>query len=232
MSVSDSEHPSATKPEATVGKNLALQREEFEKAGEYLKIENFDDNPFVQFSHWYQDAEQRCTGYPNPVTLSTVDENGYPDSRTVLLKGFDQQGFVFYSNYQSKKAQQMAGNPHVCLQFFWEALERQVIIRGRVNKISEQESDDYFATRPRGSQIGAWASKQSETVSSRDILQTQLQSIEQKFHNQPVTRPDFWGGYRVEPQTIEFWQGQPSRLHDRFFYQKTATGWTIVRLSP
>jgi len=169
---------------------------------------------------------------PNAMTLATVDEFGMPYQRTVLLKYFDGGGFVFFTNYASRKAKQMELNPKVSLLFPWITLERQVIIQGSIEKISTAESLKYFASRPRESQIGAWVSNQSEVVTSRKFLLQKLAEIREKFAHGEVPLPSFWGGYRVVPQMMEFWQGGPARLHDRFLYRHQATSWEIERLSP
>jgi pyridoxamine 5'-phosphate oxidase len=166
------------------------------------------------------------------MTLATVDETGMPYQRTVLLKYFDGDGFVFFTNYQSRKAKQMERNPKVSVLFPWITLERQVIIQGSVEKISTAESLKYFTSRPRESQIGAWVSNQSEVITSRKFLMQKLAEIKEKFTHGEIPLPSFWGGYRVRPQMIEFWQGGPARLHDRFLYQREEGGWKIDRLSP
>lgn len=192
-------------------------------------------NPINQFSRWYADAEQHCYGYPNPMILSTADAAGQPHSRVVLLKSFDSQGFVFYTNYQSNKAEQIAQNSQVSLLFFWEALERQIIIKGIAKQISSSAADQYFASRPRGSQIGAHASNQSQTIPSREILEQQFQELDKQYNDSDIPRPENWGGYLVSPTSMEFWQGQPDRLHDRLVYSRQdgkADNWKIERLSP
>jgi pyridoxamine 5'-phosphate oxidase len=166
------------------------------------------------------------------MTLATVDERGQPFQRTVLLKSFDHEGFIFFTNYGSRKAAQIAANPQVCLLFPWLILERQVIIQGRAEKISTAESLKYFLSRPRESQIGAWVSNQSEVISSRKLLLQKLTEIRDKFAQGEVPLPSFWGGYRVIPETIEFWQGGSARLHDRFLYTRSGRDWKIDRLSP
>jgi len=188
-------------------------------------------DPFAQFDLWYQQAEKACRYFPNTMTLATVAD-GEPFQRVVLLKGFDKRGFVFYTNQSSRKAQQIAASPTVALTLFWEELERQVNIRGYIEKITDVEANEYFATRPRGSQLGAWASEQSQPVDSREALTRALEKYTAKFDGKEVPRPDDWGGYRVIPQNIEFWQGQPDRLHDRFAYSRSESGWDIQRLSP
>ena len=212
--------------------DLADFRKEYSDRG--LKREQMDADPFAQFSQWFDQATAMKVHEPNAMTLATVDENNTPQQRTVLLKSCDSDGFVFFSNYESRKARHIAGNPRVSLLFPWITLERQVIIRGNVAKISEAESWKYFASRPRESQLGAWVSSQSEVIPSREFLTNKLAEIEAKFSDGEISLPPFWGGYRVRPETIEFWQGGPARLHDRFFYQRQESGggWKIDRLSP
>ena len=223
----------------SLNKDLSDQRREY---GRYaLRREALAPDPIDQFAIWYQDAEQLLDGYPNPVTLSTVDESGAPYSRVVLLKSFSADGFVFYTNYQSKKAQHISHNKSVALLFFWEQLERQIHIQGIAEQHSSKEADSYFASRPRKSQLSAWASSQSEPISSRQTLEEAYQKFEKKFENQDVPRPPNWGGYLIRPKAFEFWQGQESRLHDRFTYNNfsytkkqssSEIEWHIERLSP
>lgn len=196
-----------------------------------LQESDLHASPFRQFDTWYQQAEEACRYFPNTMTLATV-ANGEPFQRVVLLKGYDERGFVFYTNQSSRKAQQIAASPTVALTLFWEELERQVNIRGHIEKTTDAEADEYFATRPRGSQLGAWASEQSQPVDSREALTQALEKYTAEFNGKEVPRPKDWGGYRVIPQSIEFWQGQPDRLHDRFIYNRTESDWEIQRLSP
>ena len=212
--------------------DLADFRKEYSDRG--LKREQMDADPFTQFSQWFDQATAMKVHEPNAMTLATVDENNTPHQRTVLLKSCDAAGFVFFSNYGSRKARHMTQNPQVSLLFPWITLERQVIVHGNVEKISEAESRKYFNSRPRESQIGAWVSNQSEVIASREVLIRRLAEIEEKFADGEIPLPPFWGGYRVGPETIEFWQGGPARLHDRFFYQRECNndGWKIDRLSP
>ena len=196
-----------------------------------LSRSNLDDDPVKQFSLWFTEAIDSGIVEPSAMSLATRDESEI-GIRTVLLKYFDDKGFVFYTNYKSKKSRQIETRPEAALLFSWLTLERQIKIVGSVEKVSSLESIKYFASRPKDSQIGAWASKQSTTISSRDILQSQFESMKQKFSSGEVPLPDFWGGYRVIPRTIEFWQGRESRLHDRFVYQRNKDSWTISRLSP
>jgi len=209
--------------------DLTKLRIELRKRG--LSRSNLDDDPVKQFSLWFTEAIDSGIVEPSAMSLATTDESEI-GIRTVLLKYFDDKGFVFYTNYKSKKSRQIETRPEAALLFSWLTLERQIKIVGSVEKVSSLESIKYFASRPKDSQIGAWASKQSTTISSRDILQSQFESMKQKFSSGEVPLPDFWGGYRVIPRTIEFWQGRESRLHDRFIYQRKKDGWTISRLSP
>ena len=189
-----------------------------------LDREDLDDNPVVQFEDWFRYACETVPLDPNAVTLSTVDSKNRPSSRTVLLKWFDDDGFVFFTNYDSRKAVHIETNPNVSLLFFWSEAARQVKIRGTAEKISSKESLSYFLSRPRGSQIGAWVSSQSSVISSRSLLENKFQEIKQKFKNKEVPLPSFWGGYRVIPNEIEFWQGRRNRLHDRFEYTRQDDG--------
>jgi pyridoxamine 5'-phosphate oxidase len=198
-----------------------------------LSRNELDPNPFRQFQQWFEDAIATGIPEPNGMSLATVDETGQPWLRTVLLKLYDEQGFVFFTNYHSNKARQIAGNPKVALLFPWVALARQVKIHGSASKVPTAESLKYFATRPRGSQIGAWASPQSEVITSRSLLEAKVDEIKRKFAHGEIPLPDFWGGYRVVPDRIELWQGRESRLHDRFAYDREPEGnWRIERLAP
>jgi pyridoxamine 5'-phosphate oxidase len=197
-----------------------------------LDLADLNPDPFAQFELWFQQAREAELLEPNALVLSTVSPEGVPHQRTVLLKYFDHDGLVFFTNYGSRKAQHMATNPHVALLFPWYALERQLAIVGTASKISAAESLRYFSSRPRGSQLGAWVSQQSTVISSRQLLEMQFEHMKQKFFNQEVPLPDFWGGYRVQPTSFEFWQGRPSRLHDRFLYSWHGDDWAIARLSP
>lgn len=191
-------------------------------------------DPLSQFRKWFDEALSCGLPEPNAMHLSTVGKNLRPSSRIVLLKELDPTGFVFYTNYNSRKGEELANHPYASLTFFWVDLERQVRVEGKVEKVGDQESDAYFAIRPRGSQLGAWVSDQSEKITSREELVKKQVEFEQKFDGREVPRPPYWGGYRIIPDRIEFWQGRPSRLHDRILYEKDATSaqWTISRLSP
>lgn len=197
-----------------------------------LDINDIKNNPFEQFSEWFQEAVEAKVLEVNAMTLSTLGKDGFPNGRIVLLKDVD-YGFVFFTNYSSEKGIELSINPKASLTFFWPELERQVRITGNVEKVSEQLSDEYFFSRPLGSQIGAWASPQSQRISSREVLNEKLAEVEGRFQHEKITRPPHWGGYRVLPQKLEFWQGRSSRLHDRIAYQKSESGsWTIIRLAP
>lgn len=202
--------------------------------GFVLDREDLHSDPIAQFEDWFVHACETVPMDPNAVALSTVDADLRPSSRTVLLKSFDQDGFVFFTNYHSDKAADMAANPNVSLLFFWSDAARQIKIRGTATKIPMKESLAYFLSRPRGSQVGAWVSAQSSVISSRSLLESKFQEIKTKFRNKEVPLPSFWGGYRVAPQEIEFWQGRRNRLHDRFRYTLQGGGsvWVIERLAP
>ncbi len=210
--------------------NLADFRKEYSDRG--LSREEMNADPVAQFSQWFTQATEMEVHEPNAMTLATVDETGMPYQRTVLLKYYDAAGFVFFTNYQSRKARQMELNPRVSLLFPWITLERQVIIQGTVEKVSTAESLRYFTSRPRESQLGAWVSNQSEVITSRKFLMQKLAEIKEKFTHGEIPLPSFWGGYRVIPRRIEFWQGGPARLHDRFLYHRENADWEIDRLSP
>ena len=197
--------------------------------------ETLYDDPYEWFAHWFDEADQAVEANPNAVALGTVAADGQPSIRQVLLKGWDRDGFVFYTNYRSPKARQLDQNPRAALNFYWRGLERQIRIEGLAQRLSAQESDAYFATRPRGSQIGAWASLQSHPLASRQILAAQVEEFEDKFHGQQVPRPDHWGGYRVDPLRFEFWEAEAYRLHDRWEFVRSSTDtdqWQAQMLYP
>ncbi len=198
-----------------------------------LNREDLDPDPIRQFDRWFDQARDSALLDPTAMSLATASLQGHVTNRTVLLKIYDQQGFVFFTNYESTKARQMDENPNVALLFSWLHQERQVEITGTASRISSKESLKYFLTRPRGSQLGAWVSPQSQVISSREMLLTKLDEIKQRFASGDISLPEFWGGYRVYPQTVEFWQGRPNRLHDRFEYRRQADdSWEINRLAP
>ena len=209
---------------------IAWMRENYSK--DALLEENLVENPFIFFENWFNNAVDAGLKEPNAMVVSTVSDNK-PHSRVVLLKGVEQNGFVFYTNYGSHKGQQLAENPNACITFFWDLLERQVRIEGTIKKVSVETSDAYFSTRPRGSQIGAWVSEQSAVISDRNYLENKLSEFETKFEQtEVIPRPEHWGGYVLEPVSIEFWQGRQNRLHDRILYSKTENNWSFKRLSP
>lgn len=198
-----------------------------------LTRKNVDPNPFKMFEQWFQAASEAEPVLPEAVSLATATREGRLSSRMVLLKDFDETGFVFYTNYESRKGMELAENPNAALVFYWRQLERQICITGTVSKVSREESEAYFRTRPRGSQIGALTSSQSRVVASREVLEKRFQQLMAEYEGREVPVPSYWGGYRLSPDTIEFWQGRSDRLHDRFLYQRQSGGpWQLERLSP
>lgn len=198
-----------------------------------LTRKNVDPNPFKMFEQWFQEASEAEPVLPEAVSLATATREGRLSSRMVLLKDFDETGFVFYTNYESRKGMELAENPNAALVFYWRQLERQICITGTVSKVSREESEAYFRTRPRGSQIGALTSSQSQVVASREVLEKRFQQLMAEYEGREVPVPSYWGGYRLSPDTIEFWQGRSDRLHDRFLYKRQSGGpWQLERLSP
>ncbi len=210
--------------------NIAAIRNEYTL--ESMELDQLEASPFVQFDQWMQQAVRAKVNEPTAMGLSTINLEGKPSSRIVLLKGLD-HGFVFYTNYDSQKGKELKKNPFAALTFFWPELERQVRVQGKVEKVSEKESDEYFLSRPIGSQIGAWASSQSQVIPDRDYLESREQEMKAKFEHEIIKRPSNWGGYRLIPDTVEFWQGRPNRLHDRIVYHlKSPNIWVKERLAP
>jgi pyridoxamine 5'-phosphate oxidase len=198
-----------------------------------LDFNEHPTDPVELLNHWLEEARSG-TDLPNPnaMTLATVDGEGRPSARIVLLRGLDDRGAVFFTNYKGRKGRELEGNRHAALVHHWDVLERQVRIEGAVTRASEEESDAYWSTRPRGSRLGAWASRQSEVIPSRSALQSELDRFDKEFEGRDVPRPDHWGGFRVALERVEFWQGQPARIHDRLLYHRTVDGWRTERLSP
>jgi pyridoxamine 5'-phosphate oxidase len=190
------------------------------------------EDPFKKFGEWFAAAEGSEPNDPNAMTVATVGENGRPSARILLMKSWDKSGFSFYGNLHSRKAREMAGNHNVALLFHWKSLTRQVRIEGTVTQVSDEQADAYFASRPRMSQIGAWASEQSHPLPSRELFEARLREVEARFSGQPVPRPEFWSGWKLAPDYFEFWQGIDFRLHDRVTFSKTASGWETGRLFP
>ncbi len=211
--------------------DLQRLRKEYTRAG--LREADADPDPTKQFRKWFDEALAADLYEPNAMTLATATPDGRPSARVVLLKGFNERGFVFYTNYEGRKGRELEENPQCALVFYWGELERQVRIEGRASRVPEEESDAYYASRPRGSRLGAWASAQSSPVEDRNVLEERLlRGLEEEHEGREAPRPPFWGGYRVEPGEIEFWQGRENRLHDRLVYRRVDDVWNVVRLQP
>jgi pyridoxamine 5'-phosphate oxidase len=212
--------------------NLHDYRKSYEKAA--LVRDNLDENPLQQFRKWFHEVDDSDgIDEANAMSISTIGKDGFPKTRVVLLKSYNEEGFVFYTNYDSEKGKAILANPNVCLSFFWPITERQVIIKGRAEKVPAEVSNNYFSSRPLGSQLGAMASNQSRVIENRQVLEDELSALEERYRNQEPKRPENWGGFLVRPISIEFWQGRPNRLHDRFLFSLTDDyDWKIERLAP
>ena len=209
--------------------DIAKIRQEYTFAG--LRRADLHPDPIQQFKNWFQSALSAAVPEPNAMTLATVDAVGQPSSRIVLLKDLDHRGFTFYTNYESRKGRELAANPRAALTIFWPGLERQVCVRGACEKLGREESEIYFKSRPLGSRLGAWVSSQSTPIPNREYLETKLKDLTAQYGDNPPL-PPYWGGYLLRPHTVDFWQGRPSRLHDRFLYTRAGDTWQIDRLSP
>jgi len=212
--------------------SLRDRRVQYETAG--LDTADLDASPVVQWQRWYDQAAEAEVAEPNAMTVSTIGDDGAPDARVVLVRAADERGFVFFTNYDSTKGRQIDDDPVAAGTFAWLDLHRQVRVRGTVERVGDRESDEYFASRPRDSQIGAWASPQSQPIADRQVLMARVEEATTRFEGLVVPRPPHWGGFRLRPVSVEFWQGRPNRLHDRFRYSRSdgPTGWTIERLAP
>ena len=213
-------------------KDLSNYRKSYEKE-ELLEV-NCPENPMELFQTWFRNADESETvEETNAMTIATVGKDGFPKNRIVLLKKFTWEGFIFYTNYNSEKGKAIEANQNICLSFFWPALEQQIIIKGKAEKLAENLSDGYFESRPKGSQLGAWASNQSSVVASREVLENNIINLEKEYQDKEIPRPEHWGGYLVKPISIEFWQGRPNRLHDRIRYTlEEDFSWKLERLAP
>ncbi len=215
----------------SLGKEISNLRVDYQKG--QLKDNELLQDPILQFETWMSEAVENGVHEANAMSLATVRADGMPSVRIVLLKGFDERGFVFYTNYESDKSRQLEAHPFAALNFFWAPLEKQVRIEGRVVRVSDEESDEYFHSRDRGSRLGAWASPQSRIIPARETLELRVKAIQEQYPGDTfIPRPAYWGGFRVEPSYMEFWQGRSSRLHDRFAYQRSGSGWDVSRLAP
>ena len=210
--------------------SIADIRREYARAR--LDEAHVSPDPVAEFDRWFSQAQEAKVLEPNAMALATATRDGTPSVRMVLLKGFDERGFVFFTDYRSRKGAELEGNPRAALAFYWGELERQVRITGTVELTSAQESEEYFRTRPRGSRLGAWVSHQSRVIPSRDLLESRLREVEERFPTEDVPLPPHWGGYRLRPEEVEFWQGREDRLHDRIRYLRDGGGWKVERLSP
>ncbi|WP_457030361.1 pyridoxamine 5'-phosphate oxidase [Kitasatospora sp. P5_F3] len=223
--------PPATPTEARPTPDPSVMRKHYQHEG--LAEKQLMAEPVAQFTEWFHQAVDAGVTEPNAMVLSTADAQGRPSSRTVLLKGYDRRGFVFFTNYGSRKGSELAVNPWASLLFPWISISRQVVVGGRVEKVGRDETAAYFRTRPHGSQLGAWASEQSSPVSSREVLEQRYAELDRRYpEGEGVPVPPFWGGYRVVPETVEFWQGRENRLHDRLRYLAEGGGWRVERLCP
>jgi len=213
-------------------KDLGDYRKSYEKTA--LTENTISDNPMEVFQKWFYETEaSEGVDEPNAMTVSTIGLDGFPKNRVVLLKKFTYEGFIFYTNYESEKGKAIANNPNVCISFFWPNMERQIIIKGKAEKIPKNLSDGYFESRPVGSKLGAIVSNQSSVIPSREFLEEKLKELEKKYESKEIERPDYWGGYIVKPESIEFWQGRPNRLHDRIRYlMQKDFDWKMERLAP
>jgi len=210
---------------------ISDMREHYDR--EILDEAHVDPNPMEQFNLWFEDARNEDVLEPNAMTLSTVDKDGHPASRIVLLKGLEEDRFIFYTNYESDKGKEIATNPNVALLFLWKKMQRQVRITGLAQFVSKETSESYFHSRPKDSQIGAWVSPQSQVIANKNILKERKEALIEEYKNaDKLPLPDFWGGYYVKPETMEFWQGRPSRLHDRLLYSLSDGKWKIERIAP
>ncbi len=213
-----------------MNRSVADLRKEYTRSG--LSESDALPDPIDQFRRWFDEAQEADLHEPNAMTLATATPDGKPSARVVLLKGVDERGFVFYTNYEGRKARELEANPNCTLAFYWGELERQIRVEGRASRVPDEESDAYFASRPRGSQLGAWASEQSRPVEDRSKLEERLKELEEEYEGREIPRPPFWGGYRVEPERMEFWQGRENRLHDRLLYTRSDEKWVVGCLQP